>query len=32
MKENHQVHFSFSAVEADDVDRKNDLIDASKAI
>ena len=32
IKENHQGHFSFSAVEAEDVDRKIDSLDASKAI
>ena len=32
IKENHQGSFSFSAVEAEDVDRKIDSLDASKAI
>ena len=32
IKENHQEHFRFSAVEVDDVDREIDLLDASKAI
>ena len=32
IKENHQGHFRFSAVEVDDVDREIDLLDASKAI
>ena len=31
-KENHQGHFSFSAVEVEDVDREIDSLDASKAI
>ena len=32
IKENHQGHFSFSAVEVEDVDREIDSLDASKAI
>ena len=32
IKEKHQQHFSFSAVEAEDVDREIDSLDASKAI
>ena len=32
IKENHQGHFSFSAVELEDVNREVDLLDASKAI
>ena len=32
IKENHQGHFSFSAVEVEDDDREIDLLDASKAI
>ena len=32
IKENHQGHFSFSAVEVDDVHREIDSLDASKAI
>ena len=32
IKENHQVHFSFSAIEVEDVDREIDSLDASKAI
>ena len=31
-KGNHQGHFSFSAVEVEDVDREIDSLDASKAI
>ena len=32
IKENYQGHFSFSAVEVEDVDREIDSLDASKAI
>ena len=32
IKENHQGHFSFSAVDAEDVDGEIDSLDASKAI
>ena len=32
IKENHRGHFSFSAVEVEDVDREIDSLDASKAI
>lgn len=32
IKENHQGHFSFSAVELEDVNREVDSLDASKAI
>ena len=32
IKENHQGRFSFSAVEAEDVDREIDSLDVSKAI
>ena len=32
IKENHHGHFSFSAVEVEDVDREIDSLDASKAI
>ena len=32
VKENHQGHFSFSAVELEDVNREVDSLDASKAI
>ena len=32
IKENHQGHFSFSAVEVEDVDREIDALDASAAI
>ena len=32
IKENHQGHFSFSAVEVDDVHREIDSLDAFKAI
>ena len=32
IKENHQRHFSFSAVEVEDVDREIDSLDASQAI
>ena len=32
IKENHQRHFSFSAVEVEDIDRKIHLLDASKTI
>ena len=32
IKENHQGHFSFSAVEVEEVDREIDLLDTSKAI
>ena len=32
IKENRQGHFSFSAVEVEDVDREIDSLDASKAI
>ena len=32
IKENHQRHFSFSAIEVEDVDRKIDLLDAFNAI
>ena len=32
IKEDHQVHFCFSAVEEEDVDRDIDSLDASKAI
>ena len=32
IKENHQGHFSFSAVEVEEVDREIDLLDTPKAI
>ena len=32
IKENHQGHFSFSAVELEDVNREVESLDASKAI
>lgn len=32
IKENHQGHFSFSAVELEDVNKEVDSLDASKAI
>ena len=32
IKEDHQVHFCFSAVEEEDVDRDIDSLDASKTI
>ena len=32
IKENHQGHFSFSAIDAEDVDGEIDSLDASKAI
>ena len=32
IKENHLGHFSFTAVDADDVDGEIDSLDASKAI
>ena len=32
IKENHRGHFSFSAVEVEDVDRKIDSLNASKVI
>ena len=32
IKENHQGHFSFSAVELEDVNREVDSLEASKAI
>ena len=32
IKENHHEHFSFSAVEVEDVNREMDSLDASKVI